>query len=146
MVRIKNLLYREGITCSSMGVTFGACRLPPNATFGVNANIVCGQEDSWWLLAYLNSSLVSYIVRGVLIRSNMITSGYVSRIPLISLSSNQKEALGALARVAYSISQAGGSITETMNSIDSVVFDAAGINESTTTMIRQFCGDIVRLT
>ena len=47
MVRNKSLLFKAGITCSSMGVEFTASKLPSNSTFGVNANIICDEYDSW---------------------------------------------------------------------------------------------------
>ena len=54
IVRNKNYLFKEGISCSSMGVAFGAAILPKDATFGVNANIIVDESEKWWLLAYLN--------------------------------------------------------------------------------------------
>ena len=82
IVRNRQYIGLPGIACSSMGVSFGAAVLPGNSAFGVNANIFPNEEDRWWLLAYLNSSLCNYLVRGVLLRSNMITAGYVARIPV----------------------------------------------------------------
>jgi hypothetical protein len=109
MVRNKDLLYQPGIICSSMGVPFSACYLPEGSTWGVNTRISCGEDDLWWLLGYLNSGLVTFIVRAVLNRSNMVTSGYISRIPLPSFSTGTKEKLGRLARQAYSSFRARGS-------------------------------------
>jgi hypothetical protein len=90
-----------GITCSSMGVPFSAAYLPPDSTYGVNANIVADDSNAWWLLAYLNSHLVTFFVRGVLNRSNMVTAGYVSRIPVPHLSSAVKQELADIAHTAY---------------------------------------------
>lgn len=98
MVRNKAFLFKEGITCSSMGLPFGASYLPPNSTFGVNANIFTQKEDLFWLLAYLNSYLVTYLVRGVLIRSNMVTSGYISQIPVIAFSEQEKNKLSLISK------------------------------------------------
>ena len=97
MVRNKNLMGTEGITCSSMGIPFSTCYLPPNVTFGVNASIFPKKEDIFWLISYLNSSLVTYFVRGVLTRSNMITSGYVSQIPLLDFDLDVKSKLSVIA-------------------------------------------------
>ena len=43
-----------------------------NSTYGVNANIITGDRDTWWLLAYLNSHLVTFMVRGILNRSTVM--------------------------------------------------------------------------
>ncbi len=98
MVRNKSFIFKEGITCSSMGLSFGACYLPSNSTFGVNANIFTPKEDLYWMLSYLNSYLVTYLVRGVLIRSNMVTSGYISQIPVIPFSEQQKIQLNDISK------------------------------------------------
>lgn len=99
MVRNKQFLFEEWITCSSMWLPFSACYLPKWSTFWVNANIFCeNKEDIFRLLSYLNSSLVTYLVRGVLIRTNMITSWYVSNIPIINLSEYEKKSLWNIAK------------------------------------------------
>ena len=105
MVRNIPLLFKPGITCSSMGVEFSACYLPPNVTYGVNPNIICDEEDIWWLLSYLNSNIAKYIVRGVLIRANMVTSGYISRLPVPNFSQDEKKVLSSLGRKAYKLTQ-----------------------------------------
>lgn len=79
-----------------MGLPFGAVYLPEGAVTGVNATIYPPQEDIKWLLAFLNSSLVTYLVRGVLIRSNMVTSGYVSCIPLLNFNEQEKDELNKI--------------------------------------------------
>jgi len=143
-VRNKDILFKEGITCSSMGVPFTACYLPPNSTFGVNANIICSQSDIWWLIGYLNSSLVTYLVRGVLIRTNMVTSGYVSRIPIPCISSSAKERLEKIAKQQYENKAVDA--LKGVAEIDKVLFDDLGITKSTQDKISTFCGDILRLT
>lgn len=97
MVRNKTLLNNEGIVCSSMGLPFSAAYLPSDAVTGVNPTIFPHQKDILWLISYLNSSLVTYIVRGVIIRSNMITSGYVSCIPILDFTDEEKNLLSDIA-------------------------------------------------
>ena len=96
MVRNKPYLNKEGIACSSMGLPFSAVYLPSNGVTGVNPSIFPPKEDIYWMIAYLNSSLVTYIVRAVLIRSNMVTSGYVSCIPVIEFNDDEKEILSSI--------------------------------------------------
>lgn len=143
MVRNKPLLFQPGITCSSMGVAFTACRLPENATYGVNANIICEDEDAWWLLAYLNSDLVTYLVRGVMIRSNMITSGYVSRIPLLRVEEAAKSKLGEFARTAHERAREGKSFQDVLENINDFVYKQAGISNETIAMIKRFNEDLI---
>ncbi len=147
LIRNRSDLGRAGIACSSMGVAFAACYRPEGAVFGVNANFVEVDDDLWWLLAYLNSSLVTYFVRGVLLRSNMITSGYVSRIPLVNLRSDAKNSLADLARREYRRLQQGGARDEAVVSlIDQVVFAAASLESKDIQHIQAFCADLVRRT
>src|SRR5690606_10572498 len=98
IVRNKRFVFKEGITCSSMGLTFSACYLPENSAFGVNPNIFTPKEDLFWMLSYLNSHLITYLVRGVLIRSNMVTSGYISQLPIIPFTPDEKIQLSLISK------------------------------------------------
>jgi hypothetical protein len=145
MVRNKELLFKPGITCSSMGVPFAACYLPINSTYGVNANIICPEKDLWWLLAYLNSHLVTYLVRGVLIRSNMVTSGYVSRIPVPKLSTRKKRALAVVAREAFRSQIVERDYTEYLTRINRALYAELGITPGSAEMMARFAGGILKL-
>lgn len=146
IVRNKEFLYKSGIICSSMGVQFSACRLPSNSTFGVNACIICNEEDVYWLLAYLNSTLVTYLVRGVLIRSNMITSGYVSRIPLISFNDETRHMLSKLGGIVYEGVRQNKEIKHILAKIDSLVNKEARLSDETIIYINEFRRDLIRKT
>ena len=135
-------MLQEGITCSSMGLPFGACYLPKGSTYGVNANIFCDKKDIWWLLAYLNSSLVTYIVRGVLIRSNMITSGYVSKIPVIELSEKVKDSLELIAKSAYNEKIAPKEACRFIKKIDEILFKELKLSKETETDILHFASNL----
>lgn len=145
IVRNRDLLFRSGIICSSMGVKFGACHLPAGGTFGVNPGVFCDDASLWWLLAYLNSSLVHYLVRGVLLRTNMITSGYVARIPVVPFDDESKPLLAKLARQAYELEQKGASGSAMQLEIDRLVFERSGLSSDSRQRIDNFCKDIVRL-
>lgn len=142
MVRNKSFMLQEGITCSSMGLPFGACYMPAGSTFGVNANIFCDKEDIWWLISYLNSSLITYVVRGVLNRSNMITSGYVSKIPVIELSSELKSKLGVIAFNAYSSKVQPKELAPIIQKIDNIIFDELAFSDDVKNQILQFAGNL----
>ncbi len=146
LVRNKSLLFKPGISCSSMGVQFTACRLPVNVTYGVNANIICEDDDAWWLLAYLNSELVSYLVRGILIRSNMITSGYVARIPLLSMTKSDKDVLANLAYDAYELAKKKKPYEQQLTEINDIIHDVANISQQTIKTIKTFNQHIIQNT
>ncbi|MDE0660843.1 MAG: N-6 DNA methylase [Gammaproteobacteria bacterium] len=146
IVRNRRYIGRPGITCSSMGVSFGAAILPPGCGFGVNANIFPEDAgDTWWLLSYLNSSLCNYIVRGVLLRSNMITAGYVSRIPLPSLAHGDLHELGELGRQGYDFSSQERDVLPVVRAIDDLLFRVCDMPETDSELVVTFCSDIVRL-
>ncbi len=137
MVRNKTYVFKEGITCSSMGLPFSACYLPKNSTYGVNANIFPTQNDIYWMLAYLNSSLVTYIVRGILIRSNMITSGYVSQIPIPRFDDETKLKLEIISKKIISNKKRKG-LDEKLDLINEIVFNCLSISTETRDMILNF--------
>lgn len=146
IVRNKELLFEPGIICSSMGVQFTACKLPKESVFGVNTCIVCTDEDSFWILAYLNSTLVTYIVRGILNRSNMITSGYVSRIPLINFNDKIKSDLCNLGKLAYEKSKNKEDIKNILSDIDDIVNKEANICDETIAYINNFKSNLIKRT
>lgn len=146
MVRNKRFLFEGGLTCSSMGVAFGAAILPEGGLFGVNANIIVGDEDRWWLLAFLNSSLCTYIVRGVMIRSNMITAGYVSRIPIPHFSDVAKTELSSVAKSAFIAEISPKESRFYIAKIDTIINEDLSFSEKVESTINEFCADVVRLT
>lgn len=126
MVRNRNLLFNEGIACSSMGLPFSAVYLPADAVTGVNPTIYPPKEDINWLLSYLNSSLVTYLIRGVLIRSNMVTSGYVNCLPILNFNNNEREILGKIAQL---VRDEDISSEQAIEDIDKLVFQKALLSD-----------------
>lgn len=125
MVRNKRFVFNEGITCSSMGLPFSACYLPENSTFGVNPNIFTPKEDLFWVLAYLNSHLITYLVRGVLIRSNMVTSGYISQLPIIPFNDREKD---KLTKISKKVLNSEMEINIAINKINAIVYNNLKLN------------------
>jgi N-6 DNA Methylase len=147
MVRNKECVGKEGISCSSMGVAFTACYLPLNSTFGVNSNIFTNNEEElWFLIGYLNSSLVTYIVRGMLLRSNMITSGYVSRIPIPMLDKRTKEEIASISKDEYNSKNEQDNSNIAISKIDQLLFDQLKFSGDTIKRIVQFCVNVVAST
>lgn len=136
MVRNKALILSEGIACSSMGLPFSAVYLPENCVTGVNPTIFPPKEDIKWLLAYLNSSLVTYLIRGVLIRSNMVTSGYVSCLPVISFSKEEKAVLSNISNLVINNQL---DVREATKRIDDLIFAKQIVPLSIVHSINDFC-------
>jgi hypothetical protein len=144
---VRNRAYhaREGVACSSMGARFGACYLPEEALFGVNPNVFPrGDADLWWLLAYLNGTLATFLVRKALARTNMLTSGYLARLPLPALEQAARTRLGALAREAHATGRCSGHDAAVAR-IDELVFSSVGIGEADAAKMRAFAADVVNL-
>lgn len=147
MVRNIPLLFMPGITCSSMGVEFSACYLPSKVTYGVNPNIICDEDEIWWLLSYLNSNIVKYIVRGVLIRSNMVTSGYISRLPVPYFNMDEKDVLSSLGKKAYQLAQENTKeLIFVIGEINNCIYRYLGIPSATQNELDEFCQDIIKKT
>ena len=94
-------------------------------------------NDIYWMLAYLNSALVTYMVRGILIRSNMITSGYVSQIPIPDFDTETKAKLGAISKNIIENKIRKG-LDEKLGQINEIIFDALSISPKTREMILNF--------
>ena len=146
MVRNKGLLFRPGITCSSMGVPFSAAYLPADSTYGVNANIVVDDGDTWWLLAYLNSHLVTFFVRGVLNRSNMVTAGYVSRIPVPRMSSAVKQELAGIAHTAYERRTGPQDCEPYIAAVNRALAREIQLSAGTQAQLREFAANLLKAT
>lgn len=145
-VRNSDYFFKEGITCSSMGVKFSASYLPTGCLFGVNANIFPdNQEDLFYLLGFLNSNLVEYILRKVLNRTNMITSGYLKKLPYISPSMKDKKKIAALTKTLVHAKQENPLVEteETEKKIDTCIFDVYGVSEDDQVQINEFCADVL---
>lgn len=139
MVRNKQFVFNEGITCSSMGLPFSACYLPENSTFGVNPNIFTPKEDLYWVLAYLNSHLITYLVRGLLIRSNMVTSGYISQLPIISFNEAEKV---KLTEISKKVLNSEMDIEIAINKINSIIYGNLKLDESIIEKIEDFAQNL----
>ena len=139
MLRNKTLVGQEGIACSSMGLSFSAVYLPKGSVTGVNPTIFPSKEELHWLLSYLNSSLVTYLVRGVLIRTNMVTSGYINALPIPEFSEDIKSQLSMLAMEVLSEQK---SSLDAVNEIDRILFNSLKMSASTSKNIREFAKNL----
>lgn len=139
MVRNKQFVFKEGITCSSMGLTFSACYLPENSTFGVNPNIFTTKEDLFWMLSYMNSSLITYLVRGILIRSNMVTSGYISQLPIIPFTIDEKRQLSLISK---EVINSNLNIDEAIKEINLIIYTNLNLDKNIINKIEDFSSNL----
>ncbi|MBA2175108.1 N-6 DNA methylase [Halobacillus locisalis] len=145
-VRNPSYFFKEGITCSSMGVKFSASYLPEGSLFGVNANLFPdNQEDLYYFLGFLNSRLVKYMLRKVLNRTNMVTSGYIKKIPFVTPSPEQKSIISEFSRklVEGKCQNRDYPTEELHEEIDRVIFDVYGISEKNRHHVRDFCDHVL---
>jgi ArsR family metal-binding transcriptional regulator len=87
---------------------------------------------------------VTYLVRGVLNRTNMITSGYIARVPLINFEKEEKERLIALGRLAYEKSKKKEDIKEILKEINNLINKACKLTNETIDFIEEFKENLVR--
>ena len=91
MIRNEKFFFKEGVTCSSVGVRFSASYMPPSCLFGVNANFFFkDRETLFYTLGLLNTKLAWYFARRVLIRTNNISANYLRLLPYIEPDTNTK--------------------------------------------------------
>lgn len=82
LIRNEKYFFKEGISCSSVGVRFSASYMPENCLFGVNANFFFRDKDTlFYTLGLLNSKISWYFARKVLIRTNNISANYLRQLP-----------------------------------------------------------------
>ena len=146
IARNREFFSREGVSCSSMGIPFSAVLLPKGSLFGVNANLFPhSPAERFFLLGFLNSSLCTYMVRAVLNRTNMVTPGYVKRIPYRyepgqTLCAN----VSSLAAGAYEAAKLGDTeaVSAAREEIDRRVFDLYEIPQEDRPIVMRFVSNL----
>lgn len=92
LIRNEKYFFKEGISCSSVGVRFSASYMPENCLFGVNANFFFRDRDTlFYTLGVLNSKVSWYFARKVLIRTNNISANYLRLLPYKEPSLKEKK-------------------------------------------------------
>ena len=76
----------------------------------------------------------------------MITSGYVSRIPIINFTKEEKDRLICLSKEAYELAANKKSIGYVMLQIDNIINMAAKISKETIISINSFKDNLVKNT
>lgn len=84
LIRNEKFFFKEGISCSSVGIRFSAAYMPKGCLFGVNANFFFNNKDDlFYVLAFLNTKIAWYFARKVLIRTNNISANYLRKMPIM---------------------------------------------------------------
>lgn len=141
LARNRRFYFREGVACSSMGVKFSACYLPPGCLFGVNACFFPeSRGELFALLGYLNSRLATYLLRAILNRSNMVTPGYVKQLPYLPPDSPTHRRVAALAEeITERLRRSpGADIAGRQCEIDALLFDLYGVPDPLRAEITDF--------
>lgn len=142
IVRHPEKIRQEGIVCSGVGKRFYAAYLPASGITGVNAAIWTMKKDLFWLLAYLNSSLVSYLLKGIIARSHITTIGNVSSLPIPAFDDSVKKSLD---RISKKVLNGKMDPLEAIPKINRIVYHSLSIPSDTRRMIARFCADITHL-
>jgi len=146
LVRNSNFYFQEGLTCSSVGRRFSAAYMPSGNLFGVNANFFFNDSnDLFYYLGFLNSNLTKYILRKVLIRTNIVATSFIREIPIIEPSENQKnEIIGVVKKIVSSLmDNLNYSFTEDTKRIDEIIFEVYNIPNQDIDEIMDFNENII---
>lgn len=145
LARNTDYYFREGITCSSMGIEFSAAYLPPGCLFGVNGNFFTeSREDLFYILGFLNSLLAKYLIRAVLNRTNMVTAGYIKRLPYVEPKPSVKACIADIAEeiVESRRSDSAYDARPLQQTIDELVFETYDIGDEDRKHIHAFCANM----
>ena len=139
IARNKHLYNKEGIVCSATGKRFSGCYLPAKGIVRTNASIFPPSKDLYWLLAYLNSSLVTYLLKSIFTRSNLTTIGNVSSIPMPDFPDNIKQ---ILSRISIEVISGKLTVELAIEEIDSILETHLKLSDETRKRIHDFCSDL----
>lgn len=142
MIRNEKFFFKEGITCSSVGVRFSAAYLPPDCLFGVNANFFFVDRVSlFYTLGLLNTKLAWYFARRVLIRSNNISANYLRLLPYIEPGNKaKKEIASTVEKLVLAMTNGDKSnFSEIQKELDQNFFEIYGFDAKIQREINDFC-------
>lgn len=91
LIRNRTFLFKEGITCSSIGRHFSVSYMPPGCLFGVNGNFFFTErDDMFFYLGILNSKFFEYVARKFLNRSNILATSFIREFPILDFKPGDK--------------------------------------------------------
>ena len=144
LVRNEKLFFREGITCSSVGIRFSAAFMPEGGLFGVNANFFPkDRNDIYYILGLLNSKLAWYFTRRVLVRTNNISSNYLRLLPYKEPCKKEKSSISHLVKgiVKELKKNSDYNFDLIQRKLDDKFFNIYNIDKDTKKEVNGFCND-----
>ena len=145
MLRNEKFFFKEGITCSSVGVGFSASYLPPGNLFGVNANFFTDDEvELYYALGLLNSKIAKYILKAIFNRTNNVSSKYIKRLPYLSPTPKMKKQISKIVKniVDNLKKDYGYDYSQTQQNLDDYFFQIYNITEKDRKHVEYFVSDI----
>ena len=145
MIRNKDFFFREGITCSSVGLKFNASYMPADNLFGVNTNLFCKtRKDLFYLLGFLNSKVAYYISRQLINRTNNISARYVKMIPYLEPDKETKIKISQIVEeiVKNMKENQNYNFSDKQKVLDELFFTTYRINREEEKQITDFCENI----
>lgn len=144
LIRNKKYFFREGITCSSVGVRFTASYMPEGGLFGVNANFFFDEKETmYYTLAFLNTRLAWYFCRNVVIRTNNISANYLRLLPYIEPDTATKTQIAKKTKTLVQQLQKneGFDYKELQTELDNQFLAIYGIKPEGVEAINEFCNN-----
>ncbi|MDH5402256.1 MAG: N-6 DNA methylase [Candidatus Heimdallarchaeota archaeon] len=144
IIRNREFFYKEGITCSSMGVEFSACYMESNSLFGINPTLFHENHDMLlYLLGFLNTKLATYILRGFINRSNMVTASYIKGLPFIMNNNKFIEVVSLVTRIIKGLqSDLNYNYNELSDNLDKIFYEIYGVTDEIKNEIEYFTDNI----
>ncbi len=142
LIRNEQYFFKEGISCSSVGVRFSAAYMPPGCLFGVNANFFFDDKDTmFYVLALLNSKLAWYFARKVLIRTNNISANYLRLMPYKETESSRKKKIISIVKSIIENQKKDEKFDHTryQKILDEEFFNIYNLSDPTIEKINHFC-------
>src|SRR3989344_4191864 len=142
LIRNEKFFFREGISCSSVGVRFSSAYMPAGGLFGVNANFFFKDKDTlFYTLGLLNSKVAWYFARKVLIRTNNISANYLRQLPYKEPILKEKKRISeTIQKIANGIKNEGSyNYSNIQNELDNKFYAIFDLNKPVIKEIENFC-------
>jgi len=142
LVRNEKYFFKEGISCSSVGVRFSAAYMPAGSLFGVNANFFFKDRDTmFYVLGLLNSKIAWYFARKVLIRTNNISASYLRLLPYKEPNPKEKKYISKIVQKIVKALQKNPNYdySSIQMELNEKFYKIFGLNKQTIKEIEKFC-------
>ncbi|MDP3725813.1 MAG: N-6 DNA methylase [bacterium] len=142
LIRNEKFFFREGISCSSVGIRFSSAYMPAGGLFGVNANFFFKDKDTlFYTLGLLNSKVAWYFARKVLIRTNNISANYLRQLPYKEPTLKEKKRISeTIQEIANGIkNKSSYNYSSIQSELDNKFYEIFALNRPAIKEIENFC-------